>query len=281
MNRKKAILITGSSSGIGKATALHLDALGYTVYAGIRKEEDGQLLQQEASDRLIPIILDVADATSIAAAAERIAGESDGALFGLVNNAGIGRGGALETMAIDEIRMLFEINVIGLLAVTKAFIPMLQKAEGKLVNIGSTASFMAFPGAGAYSGSKFAVRAITDSLRLELKPFGVSVVLVAPGAVESRIWEKGEAYIKQMRENLDPQIAEKYQSLRAFGDKLRAELKKIPAKEVAGVIEIALTAAKPKAYYMVGSDAKGAAKAAKFPKRLLDWMILKKIEQHS
>jgi len=279
MENNKAIVITGTSTGIGKACALHLDKLGFNVYAGVRKQADGDNLKKEASENLTPVILDVSDTESINAAAGVIEKETGGNVFGLINNAGIGRGGALEVTPVAEIRKLMEINVIGLMAMTQAFIPMLREAKGRIINIGSTSSMLAFPGASAYSASKFAVRAITDSLRLELKPFGMSVILVAPGAVESEIWDKGKAYKEKLRKTVKPEIAQLYAPLIKFGDKLNDELKKIPADEVAKAVAHAFTSKKPKRYYIVGNDAKGAAKAAKLPKGLMDWIILKRIQK--
>ena len=279
MENNKGILITGTSTGIGKACALHLDKLGFNVFAGVRKQIDSDNLKKEASSSLKPIILDVTDENSIKKAVSLIEKETGGELFGLVNNAGIGRGGALEVTPVSEIRKLMEVNVIGLMAMTQAFIPMLRKGKGRIINIGSTSSLLAFPGACAYSASKFAVRAITDSLRLELKPFGMSVILVAPGAVESGIWDKGKAYKEEIRKTIDPEIAQLYEPLRKFGDKLNEVVKKIPAIDVAKDVAHALTSSKPKSYYIVGNDAKGAAKAAKFPKGLLDWILLKRIQK--
>jgi short-subunit dehydrogenase len=279
MDYNKAILITGASTGIGKACALYLDKLGFKVYAGVRKQADGDILKEKASDKLTPIILDVTDAGSIENAVSTIEKENNHEIYGLVNNAGIGISGVLEVTPVTEIRKLMEVNVIGLLAVTQAMIPLLRKSKGRIINIGSTSSLLAFPGASAYSASKFAVRAITDSLRLELKLLGMSVILVAPGAVESEIWDKGKAYKEKLRKTVKPEIAELYAQLIKFGDKLNAELNKIPASEVAKVVADALTSAKPKYYYYVGSDAKGAAKVSKLPKRLLDWMILKRIQK--
>ena len=275
----KAILITGSSTGIGKACALHLDKLGFKVYAGVRKQTDGDNLKEEASDKLAPIILDVTDAESIEAAVSIIEKETGGEVYALVNNAGIGISGVLEVTPIEEIRKLMEVNVIGLFAVTQAMIPLLRKGKGRIINIGSSSSLMAFPGGSVYCASKFAVRAITDSLRLELKHFGISVVMVAPGAIESEIWEKRKEYKSELRKRVRPEIAEHYKTLARFGDKIEQVIKKIPASEVAKAIADALTSAKPKYYYYVGSDAKGAAKASKLPKRLLDWMIMKRINQ--
>jgi short-subunit dehydrogenase len=278
-NNHKAILITGSSTGIGKACALHLDSLGFKVYAGVRKQTDGDKLKEEASDKLTPIILDVTDAVSIANAVSMIEKESEGQLFGLINNAGIGISGVLEVTPIEEIRKLMEVNVIGLLALTQAMIPFLRKGKGRIINLGSSSSFIALPGASVYAASKFAVRAITDSLRLELNHLCISSILIAPGAVESEIWEKRKEYKAELRKRIKPEIAEHYKTLARLGDKIEQELKKIPAIEVAKAVENALTSKKPKLYYPVGSDAKGATIFSKFPKKLTDWMILKRINQ--
>jgi NAD(P)-dependent dehydrogenase (short-subunit alcohol dehydrogenase family) len=279
MEGNKAIVITGTSTGIGRACALHLDKMGLKVYAGVRKQADGDNLKEEASARLTPIILDVTDAESIATAVSLIAKETGGELYGLVNNAGIGLGGALEVTPIAEIRKLMEVNVIGLFAVTQGFIPMLRKSKGRIINIGSTSSLLAFPGASVYCASKFAVRAISDSLRIELKPFDMKVIMVAPGAIESEIWEKGKAYKEKLRKTISPEISQLYKPLIKFGEKIHAEMKKIPADEVAKDVAHAFTSSKPKSYYIVGKDAKGAAKAAKFPKGLLDWIITKRIQK--
>ena len=275
----KAILITGSSTGIGKACALYLDKIGFKVYAGVRKQADADSLKEEASDKLSPIILDVTDAELIENAVGIIEKENDGEIFGLINNAGIGLTGVVEVIPVDEVRKLMEVNVIGLLALAKAMIPLLRRSKGRIINIGSPSGLIALPGASAYAASKFAVRAITDSLRVEVKSFGVQVILVSPGPTDSEIWEKGKAYKKEMRKNVKPEIVEHYKTFAKFGDKIEKELKTMPADVVAKVVAKALTSAKPKYYYNVGSDSKGAAFFAKLPKRLTDWMILKRINQ--
>lgn len=279
MKNEKAIVITGTSTGIGKACALYLDKMGFKIYAGVRKQVDGDNLKKEASERLTPIILDVTSEESIAAASSFIQKETDGELFGLINNAGIGRGGALEVTLVTEIRKLMEVNVIGLMGVTRAFIPMLRKGKGRIINIGSTSSLLAFPGASAYSASKFAVRAISDSLRLELKSFGVSVILVAPGAVESEIWTKGKGYKEKLRKTVKTEITQLYAPLIKFGDELNEKTRKIPASKVAKQVARGLISKKPKLYYLVGNDAKGASKVAKLPNSILDWIILKRIQK--
>jgi NAD(P)-dependent dehydrogenase (short-subunit alcohol dehydrogenase family) len=279
MNDNKTILITGTSTGVGKACALYLDKVGFKIYAGVRKQTDAADLRKEASDNLKTVILDVTDPVSIHNAANYIGKETGGHICGLINNAGIGRGGALEITPVEEIRKLFDVNVLGLLAVTQAFIPMLRNGRGRIVNIGSTSSFLAIPGASVYSASKFAVRALTDSLRVELKPFGLFVILVAPGAVESAIWEKGKKYKEELRKSIKPDVADLYAPLKKFGDRLNEKITKIPAVEVAKVVAGIFSTKRPKAYYLVGNDAKGAAMAARLPKGILDWIILKRIQK--
>ena len=275
----KTVLITGTSTGIGRACALQLDKLGFTVYAGVRRSEDAKALQKEASERLKAIIMDVEDEGSITMAAKQIKSETGGRIDGLINNAGVGIGGALEVTPLDEIQKLMNINVVGLLAVTKAFIPMLRESKGRIINIGSTSGYLAFPGASVYSASKFAVRAITDSLRLELHYFGIEVILLSPGAIESAIWDKGATYREGLQAHADPEIAPLYSALRRFGDSLHTDMKRIPALEVANVAAEALTNKHPKRYYIVGKDAKGAKKATYLPTGILDWIILKKIKK--
>lgn len=273
------VLITGTSTGIGRACALQLDKLGFTVYAGVRRSEDAKALKKKASERLKPIIMDVTDESSITNAVAQIKSETGGRIDGLINNVGVGIGGALEVTPLDEIQKLMNINVIGLLAVTKAFIPMLRESKGRIINIGSTSGYLAFPGASVYSASKFAVRAITDALRLELHHFGIKVILLSPGAIESAIWDKGATYREGLQAKADPKIAPLYSTLRRFGDSLYTDMKRIPALEVANVAAEALTNKHPKRYYIVGKDAKGAKKATYLPTSILDRIILKKIKK--
>ncbi|MEQ9298337.1 MAG: SDR family oxidoreductase [Cyclobacteriaceae bacterium] len=276
----KIVLITGTSTGIGKACALYMDQLGFTVYAGVRRSDDGTAMKKQASERLKIIIVDVTDEHAIANAVKQIQTEH-GRLDALINNAGIGIGGPLELMDTKVIQGVFNVNVVGLLAVTKAFLPLLRSSKGRIINIGSSAGYLAFPGACAYCGSKFAVRAITDALRLEFKHFGIKVILVSPGAVESAIWDKGKAYKEDLRDKADMEIGQRYDTLRRFGDSLYTDLKKIPAIEAAKVVAEALTSAHPKRYYVVGKDAKGARKVSYLPAALLDWIILRGINKFS
>ena len=277
MNVKKSILITGASSGIGKVCSLHLDNLGFKVFAGVRKEEDGEKLRSDATDKLEPLILDVTDEMLITSAMERISNESEYPFFGLVNNAGIGISGVFEATTVAEFRRLMEVNLIGLHAMTFASLPLLRKNRGRIVNIGSSAGFIAAPGGGAYAASKFAVRAYSDSLRTEVAPFGMEVSLVAPGAIESDIWAKNAAYKKEFRKTVSPELKEAYLPFIRYGEKILKEIKPLPTIKVANAVEKALTAKKPKALYLVGPDAKKAFYFSGYPKRALTKIFLKQI----
>lgn len=279
MECNKSILITGASTGIGRACALHLDTLGFKVFAGVRNVKDRDALRKEASETLQPVILDVTKKETIQATIELISHESEYPFFGLVNNAGIGISGVLEATPETELRKLLEVNVIGLHAVTRACLPLLRKNAGRIINIGSSASFIANPGASSYSASKFAVRAISDSLRLELQPFGMCVSLVAPGAIESDIWAKAKAYKEELRKSIEPELLDAYKLIITVGDKMLDVLQPIPALEVAKAVAHGLTSKKPKFVYLVGKDAQKASTLSKLPKSLLNWLIIKHISK--
>ena len=175
MEDERSILITGSSTGIGRASALRLDKEGFQVFAGVRKSSDGEALKNAASGKLIPVVLDVTESESIAKAVKTVSEETNGELYGLMNNAGITAGGGpLELTPISEIRNVLDVNVISVFAVTQAFLPLLRKSKGRVVNTGSGFGLIALPGTSVYSASKFAVEAISESLRVELRPFGIN-----------------------------------------------------------------------------------------------------------
>ena len=276
MDKNKTVVITGTSSGIGKACALYLDKMGFKVYAGVRKQADGEKLRKEASNLLTPVIIDVNNNESIQKAASLIEKETGGNLYALINNAGIGHGGPLELTPVSEMQKVMDVNVVGLMATTKAFLPLLRNGKGRIVNIGSSTSLLAFPGAGVYAASKFAVRAISDSLRVELKMFGISVILLVSGHVKTEIWSKEEKYKERKSHLIDPEITELYTPLIKYGDKIVEETPRIPVEEVAKIVAESLTVAKPKAYYYAG-DAKTISWLARLPKRLLDKMFYSRI----
>ena len=270
------ILITGASSGIGQACALRLDGLGYRVFAGVRRPEDGEALKARTSERLTPVLLDVTSEASIARAVRAVEDES---LAGLVNNAGIVVGGPLELVPIAAWRKQLEVNVIGQVAVTQAFLPLLRAGRGRIVNIGSIAGRSALPFAGPYSASKFALEGITDSLRMELKQWGILVSIVEPGGIRTPIWEKSLGETTETLSQAPPELLELY---RPMIEKMRAAAalaakQANPVEDVVKAVEHALTAPKPKTRYLVGRDARLRARLNAFPDRVIDSLILKKI----
>ena len=277
----RAVVITGASTGIGEACALRLDRHGWRVFAGVRKEADGERLKQQASDRLAPITIDVTDQASIKSAAEVVANAvGEAGLAGLVNNAGITVPGPIEFLPIEELRRQLEVNTIGQIAVTQAFLPLIRKGHGRIVNMGSIGGRMATPFIGAYCASKFALEALTDSLRQELRPWDIGVSIVEPGSIATPIWEKGRAAADELEERL-PQAARDL-----YGDAIdafrRAVDKRagagIPADEVAKAVEHALTAKRPKTRYLVGMDARLPAVLAKVvPDRARDGLIARNL----
>jgi NAD(P)-dependent dehydrogenase (short-subunit alcohol dehydrogenase family) len=262
MREPRAVLVTGASTGIGEACVLRLARRGYTVFAGVRRLEDGERLHSkvaEISGRVWWLDLDVTRADQIAAAATTIAGAlPDAGLAGLINNAGIAVGGPLEFVPIDQVRQQFEVNVIGLLAVTQAMLPLLRRARGRIVNIGSIAGKSVAPMVGPYGASKHAVEALTDGFRLELADAGIEVSVVEPGAVRTPIWDKGLAQLARVEGTLPPQARELYGSRLAFlGKAIEASARRgVPPEAVADVVVRALEDQRPRTRYVVGTDAR-------------------------
>lgn len=256
---RKAVVITGASTGIGAACAWHLDRLGFTVLAGVRRMEDGDALKARASARLQPILLDVTDEASIEQARQAVAGlVGPRGLAGLVNNAGIAVAGPLEAVPIADLRRQFEVNVIGQVAVTQAFLPLLRQGRGRIVNMGSIAGRAAMPVMGPYSASKFALEALTDALRLEVQQWGIQVSIVEPGAIATPIWTKSGAKAEELEATTTEDMKGLYAGVIA-GVRVRvaeAAARAIPPEAVAQAVEHALTAARPKTRYLVGRDAK-------------------------
>jgi NAD(P)-dependent dehydrogenase (short-subunit alcohol dehydrogenase family) len=272
-----AVVISGASTGIGRATALHLDRLGFRVYAGVRREPDGQSLRREASERLAPVILDVTDAPSIEAAEKTVASEvGEAGLAGVVNNAGIGAGGPLEFVPLDELRSVLEVNVVGVMAVTQAFLPLVRRARGRIAIVSSSSGRLAAPFAGPYCASKFAVEALADSLRVELRPWGIEVALIEPGAVDTPIWGKTQRYADELEARLSEEERRLYHDVIPT---LRRQLEEnargaASPDTCARAIEHALTARRPRTRYLVGRDARLETFLGRFvPDRLRDWII--------
>ena len=208
-----AIVITGASTGIGEACALALDARGHRVFAGVCNDADGRRLRGRATARLTPLHLDVTDAASIRAAADQVAAAvGNEGLAGLVNNAGIVVAGPLEILPLGELRRQLEVNVIGPIAVTQAMLPLLRLARGRIVNMSSISGRMAAPYMGPYAASKYALEAFSDALRVELRSWGIAVVLIEPGSIATPIWEKSLAAADQIAAGVNAESLALYEA---------------------------------------------------------------------
>ena len=272
----RSALVTGASTGIGRATATRLDAAGWRVFAGVRREADADLLREAGSERLAPLILDLTDAGQIEAAAEEIAaGTGSDGLDGLVNNAGIGMPGPLETMPMDDIRRQVEVNMFGHLAVTRAMLPSVRRARGRIVFISSIGGRIAFPLNGAYHAAKFGIEAVGDVFRQELRPWGISVSIVEPGSIATPIWERSDREIEALIERA-PRTETLYRKQVAAIRRVSKSLgeRGIPPEKVASRIEHALSARRPHTRYLVGFDAKIQARVKPLiPTRAFDRIV--------
>lgn len=269
-----AVVVTGASSGIGEACALRLDRLGFTVFAGVRKDSDAQALRLKASDRLAPVMLDVTKAPAVHSAADTVTkAVGDRGLAGLVNNAGIAVGGPLEFTPLEDLRRQLEVNLVGQVAVTQAFLPLIRQGRGRIVNIGSFSGMVAFPFAGPYAASKFALEAITDAWRLELRPWGVKVSIIQAGEIETPIWEKSMAAADAGLAGLPPQGKGWYgEVIKAIRDRL-AKHQGLPPDRVAELVVHALNAARPRSRYVIGRGAWRVRLLRVLPERIRDWLI--------
>ncbi len=247
------VLVTGASTGIGEATALHLQKAGFRVFAGVRKPEDGESLRAAGVTVVHP--LDVTSADDIAAAVRTVEEALDGTtLSGIVNNAGIGIGGPLEALDLDDFRRTLEVNATAQLAVTQAFLPLLRKSTGRIVNMSSIGGRVAQPFAGPYIASKFALEAVSDVLRAELIEWGIEVIAIEPGTIATPIWEKSSREADDVLAKLTPEQRELYgKRLPKVAKVLERQTKRgAPPEKVAQAVEKALTARRPKARYLVG-----------------------------
>lgn len=245
----KTVLVTGASTGIGRATALLLAREGLTVYAGVRKQADGEAL----GPTVTPITLDVTDAGQIAEAAERL-----DSLDALVNNAGVGVTGPMEFVGLDALRWQYEVNVFGQVAVTQAMLPKLRASRGRVVTVGSVGSWITLPFGGPLCSSKHAIRSVNDALRMELKPYGVAAVLIEPGSIHTDAVDK-------LENEVEPRLASiGEEGRRLYGEAYRTMTTASLAEErsgsspdvVARAVLHALTASKPHARYPVGKKSR-------------------------
>jgi NAD(P)-dependent dehydrogenase (short-subunit alcohol dehydrogenase family) len=271
----KTVLVTGSSSGIGRATVRRLDQAGWKVFAGVRKEEDATALREESSPRLEPLLLDVTDAEAIAAAAERV-GAEPGGLDGLVDNAGGAVAGPLEALPIEDFRRQIELNLIAQVAVTQAMLPAIRTARGRVVMVSSMGGRVALPLTGAYHAAKFGLEAVGDSLRQELAPWGIRVVLIEPGSIDTPIWKSGQEDADDLLERSAPAMRELYGgTIERYRKVVQDTAERgIPADKVAAKIQHALEAHRPRSRYLIGIDAQVMARLKPIlPTPAFDWVI--------
>ncbi|HEX7279210.1 MAG TPA: SDR family oxidoreductase [Solirubrobacterales bacterium] len=275
----RSVLITGASTGIGRATALRLDGSGWKVFAGVRKAEDAESLQAAASPQLTPLFLDVTEADQIAAAAARIEGESENGLAGLVNNAGLAIPGPLETIPLEDFRHQLEVNLIAYVAVAQALLPQIRRAGGRVVLVSSIGGRIAFPFAGAYHVSKFGTEAMGDVFRQELRPWNLKVSIVEPGSIDTPIWERGQRKGEEI-EAKSPQTKELYgNAIEKFRKLIEDTAERgIPPEKVAKAIGHALESKRPKSRYLVGLDAKLQARLVPLiPTSVVDRVVARQL----
>lgn len=260
MHTRSTILITGASSGIGQALALHFAQQGHQVLAGVRRREDAEDLKTLSQGRITPIRLDVTSTTSIEDAVAEIGRLAGGRLDALINNAGLAFSAPLEQTPQEELARLMSVNVMGTFAVTRACLPLLRQSCGHIVNISSISGVFAAPGLTAYVASKHAVEGMTSALRMELAPMGVKVCSIAPGKVDTPIWDKAlrtSAAIEAGRTPaFGPTSTAHYQTLNTFYQRYAHEEPGTPVSAVIKAVDKALRSPAPKARYIVGRNAR-------------------------
>ncbi|MEV6642577.1 SDR family oxidoreductase [Amycolatopsis sp. NPDC051371] len=265
------MVVTGASTGLGAATARELAARGYHVLAGVRRETDAAAIR---ADGVEPVILDITRPEHVEDLAERIAADPDRRpLRALVNNAGISVNAPVEALPLDEWRRLFDVNLFGHIAVTQALLPFLHRSRGRIVNISSVGGKVAMATYGPYAGTKFALEAVSDSLRRELAPHGVQVVVVEPGAVRTEMGDRGAATATGLAEKMTPEHQRRYGGLvqAVVAHSLRFTRAGLPADKAGSIVAEAATARRPRTRYTIGRDAALLTRLIRvLPDRILD-----------
>lgn len=279
MPQPKTIVITGCSSGFGRATALHMVKLGWQVFATVRKEADQESLLDEAArlgckELLTPVLCDITREEDVAAL-KRVVSEAAPSLDALVNNAGSAFAAPVELIDLADLRAQLELNVVAQVGVTKALLPLLKTATGTIINISSISGRIATPVTGPYAASKFALEAISDALRAELAPFGVRVVLIEPGSSPTSIWatskQRAEAKLNAHRDGPYGPLLNRFEKLIS-----RVETDGFPPGLVAETVEKILTSPRPKARYVVPANQARIVMLRRFlPDRLWDRQVRK------
>jgi NAD(P)-dependent dehydrogenase (short-subunit alcohol dehydrogenase family) len=273
---EKSVVITGTSTGIGRACVERMAASGWTVYAGVRKDADADAVKGSVEGDVRPVMLDVTNQDQIAALVAQLTEElSPKGLDGLVNNAGVAEGGPIETLSDQEWRWHFDVNVFGVINLTRECLPALRTASGRVVNVGSIAGRTAAPLMAPYSAGKHAIEAISESLRFEVADFGMKVACVEPGEIKTAIWVKADEALARMMRNLDDGTTTRYERHldMLYGFAEEGKRNGIPASKVADAVHHALTSNRPKHRYLVGSDAKVVGVVSRMPDSLRHRML--------
>lgn len=271
---QELVVVTGTSSGIGKATAEKLAAEGFHVLAGVRRQEDGDTIKR---NNIEPVIVDVTNTGTLQTLAERVERDPLGRpLRAVVNNAGIAVNAPLEMVPLDELRRQIEVSVIGQVAVIQALTPALLNSGGRVVNIGSVGGKVSMPGFGIYSAAKYAMEAINDSLRREMSSFGIKVVMITPGGVSTGLSEQGIATAERLAKLMTPDQHRRHDRL---FDAVKAQAEAwakdgIRPEKVAAVISRAIHARKPRTRYTAGPDSALLTRLVRIlPDTVLDRML--------
>lgn len=279
MNYKGNVLITGASSGIGAATAIHLARLGFKVFAGVRKQTDADNLSSQNPGRIIPILIDIRDQLMIDTAYDWVALETGTqGLTGLINNAGIGFGAPIECIPIQQLKEVFEVDVFGHIKMIQKFLPLLRHTQGRIINISSISGQLPQPFQSTYSAAKMALESFSDSLRIELRPWNIKISIIEPGSIKTPIWSKSNDRTQELFAQFSPELQELYRSsITAFNytaDKFSHLA--TGSAVVAKAIEHALTAKHPRSRYLVGKDAFLMYYLLKpLPALIRDWTLAK------
>lgn len=280
---RPTVLVTGASSGIGRATALEMAGRGWRVLAGVRRPIDGEELAQAAVDggaagHVEWLPLDLLRPGDIAAAADRLRMASrGGGLDGLVNSAGIALSGPLELLPLDRLREQLEVNSIAPIALVQALAEPLRQARGRVVNLSSVSGRNSLPFLGPYCASKFALEALSDALRVELAPWGVRVIVVRPGKVATPMWGRARSAARDLWKGFPAEDRARYRAARSAIEQMAGRGRMTAPETVARVIARALTTPRPRSRYVVGWDARLGTAFSHLPDRWRDWLIRRAI----
>jgi NAD(P)-dependent dehydrogenase (short-subunit alcohol dehydrogenase family) len=276
---QKLVVVTGASTGIGASTARELGRQGFHVLAGVRRDRDADAIR---STGIEPIILDITKSEQIDALAARVAADPR-ALHALVNNAGIQVNGPVEALPMEQWRWVFEVNLFGHIAVTQALLPALLRGQGRVINISSVGGKAAMATYGAYAGAKFALEAVSDSLRREVAPLGVRVVVIEPGGVRTEIAARGVATANHLAAQMTPEQDERYGDLVQANNSMMASgtASGLTADAAARVVAKAVTTRRPRTRYTAGRDAALIIPLTRMlPDRTLDRILAANLRRH-